>query len=88
MSPDFTDDENRYASSTMSDGKSGESALSTKRNTDSKQFLHDDSSGLLNRINTRKWAAENGYDPKILFRKVCFRISFVREYNINLARNI
>ncbi|VDO41815.1 unnamed protein product [Brugia timori] len=71
VSPDLTDDENLHSPIINSDEENGNSALSTeqKDDDDGNSSMHGDNGGLLNRINTRKWAAENGYDPKILFRK-------------------
>ncbi|VDN94905.1 unnamed protein product [Brugia pahangi] len=69
VSPDLTDDENLHSPIINSDEENGNSALSTEQKDDGNPSVHDDNGGLLNRINTRKWAAENGYDPKILFRK-------------------
>nr|CDP95683.1 BMA-UBA-2, isoform b [Brugia malayi] len=68
VSPDLTDDENLHSPIINSD-ENGNSALSTEQKDDGNSSMHGDNGGLLNRINTRKWAAENGYDPKILFRK-------------------
>ncbi|KAM3717769.1 SUMO-activating enzyme subunit [Dirofilaria immitis] len=69
VSPDFTDEENLEGQSTNNnDRKNGNSALNTGGKVDDGPLMHDNG-GLLNRINTRKWAAENDYDPKILFRK-------------------
>ncbi|VIO97630.1 ThiF family protein, putative [Brugia malayi] len=69
VSPDLTDDENLHSPIINSDEENGNSALSTEQKDDGNSSMHGDNGGLLNRINTRKWAAENGYDPKILFRK-------------------
>ncbi|KAK6108004.1 ThiF family protein [Brugia pahangi] len=69
VSPDLTDDENLHSPIINSDEENGNSALSTEQKDDGNPSVHGDNGGLLNRINTRKWAAENGYDPKILFRK-------------------
>uniref|UniRef100_A0A8R1TWR5 SUMO-activating enzyme subunit n=1 Tax=Onchocerca volvulus TaxID=6282 RepID=A0A8R1TWR5_ONCVO len=69
VSPDFTDEENLDGANTNSDKKNGNPALSTGKKTEGSPSIHGDSDGFLNRINTRKWAAENGYDPKILFKK-------------------
>uniref|UniRef100_A0A0R3RSQ4 SUMO-activating enzyme subunit n=1 Tax=Elaeophora elaphi TaxID=1147741 RepID=A0A0R3RSQ4_9BILA len=67
VSPDLTDE--NLECPNISDKENGNSALNAERNDDDDPFMHDGSGGLSNRINTRKWAAENGYDPKILFRK-------------------
>ncbi|VDK65044.1 unnamed protein product [Onchocerca ochengi] len=69
VSPDFTDEENLDGANTNSDKKNGNPALNTGKKTEGSPSIHGDSDGFLNRINTRKWAAENGYDPKILFKK-------------------
>ncbi|MCP9262455.1 SUMO-activating enzyme subunit 2 [Dirofilaria immitis] len=64
VSPDFTDEENLEGQSTNNnDRKNGNSALNTGGKIDDGPLMHDNG-GLLNRINTRKWAAENDYDPK------------------------
>ncbi|CAG9538994.1 unnamed protein product [Cercopithifilaria johnstoni] len=67
VSPDLTDEENLEGPSVNNDGKNGNVAFNTEQNDADDSFLHGDSSG--NRISTRKLAVENGYDPKILFRK-------------------
>uniref|UniRef100_A0A1I7VA16 SUMO-activating enzyme subunit n=1 Tax=Loa loa TaxID=7209 RepID=A0A1I7VA16_LOALO len=69
VSPDLTDAENQDGPSINSDGENGDSTLNTKQNDGGDPPVHGDSDGLLNRISTRKWAVENDYDPKILFRK-------------------
>ncbi|VDM10282.1 unnamed protein product [Wuchereria bancrofti] len=69
VSPDLTDNGNLDSPIINSDEENGNSALSTEQNDDGNPSMHGDNGGLLSRINTRKWAAENGYDPKILFRK-------------------
>ncbi|VDP15157.1 unnamed protein product [Onchocerca flexuosa] len=69
VSPDFTDEENLDGASTNSDKNNGNTALNTGKKSEDSPSMHGDSDGFLNRINTRKWAAENGYDPKILFKK-------------------
>lgn len=73
VSPDLTDEENLDGPSINSDGKNGNSSLNMEQKDGGSPSMHGDSDGLLNRISTRKWAAENGYNPKILFRKVCFQ---------------
>uniref|UniRef100_A0A915PMJ4 J domain-containing protein n=1 Tax=Setaria digitata TaxID=48799 RepID=A0A915PMJ4_9BILA len=68
VSPDFTDEENLDGLHANSVEKNGNSSPTVGGKGDSDSYIDGDN-GLLNRVSTRKWAAENGYDPKILFRK-------------------
>ncbi|KAL3984589.1 ThiF family protein [Acanthocheilonema viteae] len=69
VSPDLTDEENLDGSSINDDGRNGSAVPNMEENDNDGPFMHGDNCEILNRINTRKWAAENSYDPKILFRK-------------------
>lgn len=79
VSPDLTDEENLSSPSINNDEKSGNAALIMEQSDNGSPFTHGDNDGIFNRINTRKWAAENDYDPKILFRKVCLPINFLKD---------
>uniref|UniRef100_A0A183DCG3 UBA_e1_thiolCys domain-containing protein n=1 Tax=Gongylonema pulchrum TaxID=637853 RepID=A0A183DCG3_9BILA len=56
--------------SSSANGEGMESSISTAdEQKESAQSMNGDNNSGLEKINTRQWAAEHGYDPKILFKK-------------------
>lgn len=72
VSPDFTDEENLDGGSVNGNVKDEVLVKDAAGQKTGDGPMIDNRGVLLNRINTRQWAAEHGYDPQILFKKVVF----------------